>query len=107
MKAYEEIATFFSILAHPKRLQILDLLRRGEACVCHIQAALNLPQPYISQQLKIMRDAGIISSRREGLFVYYNIADARVNHLLAELLGPVEGPAYLPGCPCPRCQSAP
>lgn len=59
MNVYEEIATLFSILAHPKRLQILDLLRREEACVYHIHAALNLPQLYISQQLKIMQEAGI------------------------------------------------
>lgn len=105
MEVYEEMAKLFSILAHPKRMQILDLLRRGEACVCHIQAALGLPQPYISQQLRVMREAGIISSRREGPFIYYSLADERVKHFLEEILGQAEEPVAVEGCSCPKCQA--
>ncbi len=104
MEVYEELARLFSILSHPRRVQILDLLRRGEACVCHIQAALGLPQPYISQQLRVMRDAGVISSRREGLFTYYSLTDERVKHFLEETLGPAEGLAAIGECPCPKCR---
>jgi len=101
---YESAIRLFSLLAHPARLRILDMLRRGEACVCHLQAALGAPQPYVSQQLRVLREAGLISSRREGLFVYYQLADRRVEHLLEEALGPLEETAPLPGCTCPHCQ---
>lgn len=100
---YEIALRLFSLLAHPARLRILDILRRGEACVCHLQAALGVPQPYISQQLRVLREAGVISQRREGLFVYYRLADERVAHLLADVLGPVEEEPPLPHCTCPRC----
>lgn len=87
---YEPVARLFSLLAHPARLRILDLLRRGEARVCHLQAVLGVPQPYVSQQLRVLREAGLISQRREGLYIYYRLADPQVEHLLAEVLGPVE-----------------
>ncbi len=51
---YDSAIPLFSLMAHPVRLQIPDVLRRGEACVCHLQAALELPQPYISQQLRVI-----------------------------------------------------
>lgn len=101
---YEPALRLFSLLAHPARLRILDLLRRGEACVCHLQAALRAPQPYISQQLRVLREAGLIACRREGLFVYYRLENQQVAHLLADLLGPVaEEPSSLQ-CTCPRCR---
>ena len=68
----------FNALAHPTRLEILDLLREGEACVCHIQAMLNQRQSYISQQLNVLRHAGLVSSRKDGLRVYYQVSDARL-----------------------------
>ncbi len=80
------------------------LLRRGEACVCHLQAALRVPQPYVSQQLRVLREAGLISQRREGLYIYYRLADPQVEWLLAEVLGPMEEISPFPECTCPRCQ---
>ncbi|MGQ9466023.1 MAG: ArsR/SmtB family transcription factor [Anaerolineae bacterium] len=103
---YEPVIRLFSLLAHPARLRILDLLRRGEACVCHLQAALGVSQPYVSQQLRVLREAGLISQHREGLYVYYRLTDPRVEHLLAEVLGPVEGILPPPKCTCPRCREA-
>ncbi len=100
---YEPIIRLFSLLGHPARLRILDILRRGEACVCHLQAALGVPQPYVSQQLRVLREAGLISQRREGLFIYYRLVDPRVERLLTEVLGPVTEEAPIPQCPCPHC----
>jgi DNA-binding transcriptional ArsR family regulator len=68
----------FDALAHPSRLEILDLLRDGEACVCHIQAMLNQRQAYISQHLNVLRHAGLVSSRKDGLRVYYQVCDAHL-----------------------------
>ncbi|MFN3762680.1 MAG: ArsR/SmtB family transcription factor [Anaerolineae bacterium] len=102
--SYEPIIRLFSLLAHPARLRILDVLRCGEACVCHLQAALRAPQPYVSQQLRVLREGGLIACRREGLFVYYRLADQRVAHLLADLLGPATEASSDLQCTCPRCR---
>jgi ArsR family transcriptional regulator len=72
------ITEAFDALAHPSRLEILDLLRDGEACVCHIQAMLDQRQSYISQHLNVLRHAGLVSSRKDGLRVYYQVSDARI-----------------------------
>jgi len=101
---YRQAVRLFGLLAHPARLRILDELRRGEACVCHLQAVLKRPQPYISQQLRVLREAGVIKVRKQGLYVYYQLADERVERLLGEILGPVGKPSPLPACSCPRCQ---
>ena len=101
---YESASQLFFLLAHPARLRILDLLRRGEACVCHLQAALGLPQPYVSQQLRLLREAGLISSRREGLFIYYRLANQQVEELLERVLGPVKETQPVRSCACPKCQ---
>jgi DNA-binding transcriptional ArsR family regulator len=101
---YEALANDLKALAHPTRLEILALLRGGETCVCHMEAALGKRQAYISQQLMILREAGVIDSRKDGRQVFYWIADARVQGMLNALLGPA--PARNPvlaGCPCPRC----
>ncbi len=95
-------------MAHPTRLQILSMLRGGELCVCHIENALNKRQPYISQQLMVLRDAGAVESRKDGLQVYYRIRDPRIERLLAAALDDENIASFesLPGCPCPACASA-
>ena len=102
---YHRAVRLFSLLAHPARLRILDELRRGEACVCHLQAVLHRPQPYISQQLRVLREAGVIESRKQGLYVYYRLSDERTARLLRETLGPAEALHPLLHCPCPRCKT--
>ncbi len=100
---YRTVAQLFQILSHPVRLRILDELRKGEACVCHFQTALNRPQAYVSQQLRVLREAGVIDSYKDGLFVFYQIADPQVEKLVADVLGPAGPPVCVPGCGCPRC----
>lgn len=101
----DELADLLKAMAHPARLQILDMLRRGEICVCHIEKALGKRQPYISQQLMVLRDAGVVESRKDGLQVYYRIVDPRVSHLLDAGLGEMDEADFtpLPGCTCPAC----
>ncbi len=100
---YHQVAQLLSLLAHPVRLCILDELRRGEACVCHLQAILHRPQPYISQQLRVLREAGVIESYKDGLFVYYRLVNPQMERLLAEVLGPAGQPTPTLGCACPSC----
>ncbi len=116
MDAYRPLAELHKALAHPVRLRILDILARGEACVCHLTALLGMRQPYVSQQLAALRDAGLVVAQREGTLIHYHLRDPRVAGLLAlsqnvvmttdPSAGPLpavrEGP--LPGCPCPGCQ---
>ena len=105
---YDQLAARFKALAHPVRLQILDMLRSGEACVCHMETALGRRQAYISQQLMVLRDAGLVDARRDGLQVFYRLTDNVTAGLLDTLLGPVERDeqVLLAGCSCPHCAVA-
>lgn len=65
---------FFSALAHPLRLRALLLLQReGELCVCELTHALDVSQPMISRHLAQLRQAGLVSDRRQGQWVYYRL----------------------------------
>lgn len=101
--SYRHTARLFRALAHPGRLRILDELRRGEACVCHLQAILQRPQPYVSQQLRTLREAGLITGHKKGLFIYYSLSDPLVGRLLEEILGPALRWEPFPACSCPSC----
>lgn len=102
---YRQMAQLFRLLSHPARLRILDALRRrDEACVCHLQAVLKRRQPYVSQQLRALRDAGLVDSRRDGLYIYYRLSDPQVVQVLDAILGPAGQPRHHPDCTCPACQ---
>jgi ArsR family transcriptional regulator len=72
----------FDALAHPARLEILEVLRGGEACVCHIQAVSNQRQSYISQQLNVLRQAGIVTSRKEGQWTFYQVSEPKLYEVI-------------------------
>jgi ArsR family transcriptional regulator len=65
----------FQALGDATRLRILGLLLTGEVCVCHIHESLQIPQPKASRHLAYLRRAGLVASRREGLWVYYRLAE--------------------------------
>ena len=69
--------TLFKALADATRLRILGLLLTGEVCVCHIHESLKIPQPKASRHLAYLRRAGLVETRREGLWVHYRLGDAR------------------------------
>lgn len=124
----ENNQTFFKMeaevingMAHPIRLEILELLRDGEVCVCHIQAMLNQRQAYISQHLNVLRKAGLVTSRRDGLRVYYQASDPKVFETLDQVRSMLEALGrWQPGalgatdlarrrqsCNCPQCSPQP
>ncbi|MFZ5918954.1 MAG: ArsR/SmtB family transcription factor [Chloroflexota bacterium] len=117
LNGHKKQARLFQSLAHPVRLRILDILAQQEACVCHLTAILGQRQPYVSQQLATLREAGLVLDRREGTLIYYRLANDHVAALLEEsktLLSALEGQAVdfpplpqgaLANCPCPRCQA--
>jgi len=74
----------FSGLADNTRLRILKLLAKEELCACEVMAALDLTQPTASHHLGILERSGLVASRREGKWVFYRIADAKVEILLTK-----------------------
>jgi ArsR family transcriptional regulator len=105
IRDYQSKAELFQILSHPVRLQILDELRKESCCVCHLQVVTRRPQAYISQQLRVLRDAGLVFDDKDGQNVYYRLCNQTVNALLNEVLGPVEPALILTECTCPTCES--
>jgi ArsR family transcriptional regulator len=104
-------ANLLKLLAHPVRIAIIKILRQGEACVCHIEATLGVRQAYLSQQLAVLREAGIISDRRDGWNVFYQIQDQQVLDILdisAKIIQPgnSEIPLKPVSCPCPKCTTS-
>lgn len=61
----------FHALSDETRLQIIDLLRKGERCVCELTDALDAGQSRLSFHLKALKDAGLVTDRREGRWSYY------------------------------------
>ena len=75
-------AEFFRALAHPARIRVLEILSKGERSVQELQEALGLDQPLVSQQLAVLRNKNIVTSRKEGTTVRYLIRDPLVGELL-------------------------
>ncbi|HKM42166.1 MAG TPA: metalloregulator ArsR/SmtB family transcription factor [Methanocorpusculum sp.] len=67
--------TIFKAFGDTTRLRILALLQNHELCVCEIEAALSLSQPNASRSLTILKNAGIIQSRKQAQWTYYKICD--------------------------------
>ena len=72
---FKQNAQFFKVFTHPVRLEILNILRNGEQCVCHLEASLGYRQAYISQQLIVLKDSGIIEETRQVRNIFYKLAD--------------------------------
>lgn len=69
-----ETETLFHALSDATRREILvELIQRGECCVCHLYEALDMPQPRVSRHLAVLREAEVVQTRREGLWVHYSL----------------------------------
>jgi ArsR family transcriptional regulator len=71
----ERLTGDLATLAHPVRLQLLDVLLRneGRVCVCDLEAAVPVKQPTVSHHLRLLREAGLVTSERDGLWAYYRV----------------------------------
>ena len=69
-----EMEHLFKALADATRLRILGLLLTGEVCVCHIHQSLKISQPKASRHLAYLRRAGLVETRRDGLWIHYRMA---------------------------------
>ena len=68
-----EAVDYLKVISDKCRLHILHLLKKQEMCVCEIWRSLNSPQNLTSHHLKVLKDFGLISSRRDGLKIFYKL----------------------------------
>ena len=85
----QRLAEDFAILAHPIRLQLLDVLVRneGRVCVCDLEAAVTVKQPTVSHHLRLLREAGLVDSEKVGLWAYYRVNREALDGLRARISG--------------------
>ena len=79
------LANQFHALSDETRVRIVDLLRGGEQCVCELTEALDLSQSLLSFHLKTLKDAGLVTDRPEGRWMYYALATTALRELAARL----------------------
>lgn len=112
----EEIAAPLGAIAPPQRIAILLALGKSEACVCHLEAELGWRQAYISQHLMALRKANVLTDRRKGRYIFYQLKDpslldilldlARLSGLPAESISALINTEVNPSCECPQCAPA-
>ena len=80
--AFQFESDILSALAHPNRLRIIDSLRKGTKCNCELMPELGLEQSNLSRHVRVLIDAGIIKSWKEGVRVNYEVADKKIFDLV-------------------------
>jgi DNA-binding transcriptional ArsR family regulator len=108
----EDTCKLLALIGQPARIQILLVIGTQEVCVCHMESILDMRQASISQHLMILRDAGLVSARRDGRNIYYRLVYPEVLDLIqhaASLLGFDTGlfselaEVRSKHCPCSMC----
>jgi DNA-binding transcriptional ArsR family regulator len=84
------LADIFKVLGDPTRVRILDVLARGEECVCRLANLLGLTESAVSHQLRLLRNTRIVRARRDGRLIYYSLDDKHVLTLFRQGLRHVE-----------------
>ena len=84
--SFEAAAQLFKYLSDPTRVRIFWLLSHEEECVINLAALLEMSSPAVSHHLRVLKDSGLLSSRREGREVYYRAADTPQSRLLHEMI---------------------
>jgi DNA-binding transcriptional ArsR family regulator len=110
----KRIAEVLKVLGSPFRIKLLHIIGEREACVCHLESVLNKRQAYISQHLMVLRDTGILDTRRDGKYIFYRIADPSIFELIktaaamqkipAEKLPKIDESGIQTNCACPNCE---
>jgi DNA-binding transcriptional ArsR family regulator len=79
---YQLKADFFKTLGHPARIRVLEVLRDGEVSVGELIPQVGIEASHLSQQLGVLRRAGVVQSRKDGVTVLYTVTDPRIFDLL-------------------------
>lgn len=87
MKAFIKV---MKALSDPNRVKMVKMLQRREMCVCEIQQALGLAQSTVSKHLRVLEETGLVTFRKDGLWVNYRAADGRESPYAAALLAGLE-----------------
>ena len=106
--AEKELSTYLKAIAPPQRLKIILAIGQDEVCVCHLEATFpQWRQAYISQHLMALREADVLTSRREGRYVYYRLRNALLLDLLSDMARlsglSLSGFQTRANCECPSC----
>lgn len=83
----KEFIRVMKALSDPTRIKMLKILEKRSMCVCELQTALGTAQSTTSKHLKILEDAGLVDSHKDGLWVNYTLADGRQSPYASSLLG--------------------
>lgn len=83
---FKNLADLFSLLGDSTRLRIFWILCHSEECVINLSAIMNMSSPAVSHHLKLLKQAELITSRREGKEVYYSSADSEKARLLHDMI---------------------
>ncbi len=78
------LADFFAAISDPTRLRIVSALLHGDMCVCDISAAIGASESATSHHLRLLRDRGLVRSRREGRMAYYVLDDDHVRRMIEQ-----------------------
>lgn len=78
---YLRVAKIMKAIAEPNRLKILNMISTGEKCACEILDDFNFTQPTLSHHMKVLIEAGIVSSRKEGKWHYYSLNSENLEEL--------------------------
>jgi ArsR family transcriptional regulator len=84
-KSADQACGLLKVLANPDRLLLLCQISAGEYCVSELEEMTGIRQPTLSQQLTVLRDEGMVSTRREGKQIYYRIDSAEAMAIIAVL----------------------
>ena len=80
--AADDAVALLKLLGNPERLLLLCELSRHEMCVSDLEQELEIRQPTLSQQLAVLRNQGVVETRREGKNIYYSVSDPRLLQVL-------------------------
>ncbi|MGV8079940.1 MAG: ArsR/SmtB family transcription factor [Syntrophales bacterium] len=83
----EAFVSVMKALSDPNRVRIVKMLQQRMMCVCELQAALGLAQPTVSKHLKVLEEAGLVSRKKDGLWVNYAVSDGSRSPYAASMLG--------------------
>ena len=96
----EALARAFHALADRKRLEIVRLLTNGERCVCDLTEVVGAKQSLLSFHLKILREAGLVTSRRRGKWMYYSLNYEFIEEMRTIIGSVADGREHLESCCC-------
>jgi len=95
-----QVARLFHALSDETRVRVLEMLSRGERCVCELQDTVGAAQSRLSFHLKVLREAGLVNDRKQGRWNYYSIRPEVLDEMAAYLQAQKPGDDASSGCFC-------